>query len=84
MERIGLACQDHVRSFFPDHVHCADDEKPRNTWEYRGVYHTQALRAINTERGVNNAAGLSWADRATAGRMVPPGLIAHERSQVLI
>ena len=59
MERIGLACQDHVRSFFPDHVHCADDEKPRNTWEYRGVYHTQALRAINTERGVNNAAGLS-------------------------
>jgi hypothetical protein len=41
--------EDHIGSFFPDHVHGADDKEARNARKYRGIDDPQSCGAVHFE-----------------------------------
>src|SRR6516225_4662130 len=90
--RLGLArplswssCvrQNRVGSLLPNHVNRADDEKPGNPRKNRGIHHPQAARSIDAEITVQDPVLFARPDRATAGSVMAPGVVAGKIPQFL-
>jgi hypothetical protein len=72
------------RGFFADHVDRAGDEKPRDARKDGSIDDANAARSVDAKVAGEDAAGISMANRASAARVVPPGMVADELPQLLI
>ncbi len=70
-------------AFSRDHVDRAGDEEPRNAREHRGIDHAQPLGAMHAQPAVEHAVRLARPDRAGAGGVVAPGIVAHVVGKLL-
>src|ERR1043165_6911390 len=69
---------DDVGGLLSDGVDRADDEEAGDLREHRGVDDAQALRAVDLELRVDDAAILWVADLARARGVMPPGVVLDE------
>ena len=84
----SLVCrirENHVGCLFRDHVNRRDNEKSRNSWEDRGVDDPQPLGPIDLEITVEDRHRIiPFADLASAGGMVAPGVSPHELRKLCV
>src|SRR5215472_3296604 len=67
-----LRGEDDVRCLLRNHVDSADDEKPRDAREDRGIDDAQPLGAVHAKIAVDDTARLARSDRTGAGGVVTP------------
>src|SRR5512139_3905712 len=79
------AVQYRIGGFFADHVDRRDDEEARDFREHRRVDDAQPLNAADAELAVQYRHGVVvGADRAGAGGVMSPGVVADEVAQLLL
>jgi hypothetical protein len=76
--------ENRVRSFFTDHVDGARNEKARDARKDGSVDDADATGSVHTEIAGEDAAGTARTNRAGGGRVMAPGVLAHEASQLSI
>src|ERR1700722_308923 len=78
----GLLCirQNHLRCLLANHVDRTGDEEAWNAGKYRSVHHTQTESVVYAKTAGEHAVLFRRPDRAGAGSMVPPAVVADEIS----
>src|ERR1035437_3626522 len=71
----------YVRGLFTNHINRTYNEEPGDARKDRSIYDPQSLRAVNSKCAVKYPLLLPRTNRATAGRMMTPGMGAHELAQ---
>src|SRR6185436_10933462 len=74
--------KNRVRGLLTDHVHRAHDEETRDARKHRSVDDSQIASAVDSKIVSDDAAAVSWTDRARSARVMSPGMTLHELGEL--
>lgn len=80
----SASVEDDARGFFRNHINGADDEKPRDAGENRGINNPQSLRAMNAKIASQDSVVLPSTDGTSTRSMVSPSIVADKFAYLLV